>query len=315
MNINNKDLGELSIYRTEDGSISLHSSSYQERFHCASGALKEAQEKFLLPAHIEHFTSENRINILDVCVGMGYNSGCIIQELVNNSIEFDWWGLEIDQRPIKISLNDPGFKSLWSIEVQDILTSIKNKGNWNNKLNQGQILWGDAREKISHIPLDKNFDLILHDPFSPIKCPKLWTEEFISNLAKKLSLGGILITYSTAAAIRGSMRRSGLKLASQIPIKNSKRKWSNGTIGILTSSTLSKPKYDNCWSSLTLREEEHLLTKASVPYRDPSGFSTDESILQHRLKEQKNSKLEPTSNWKTRWEETEQSQTSRFHAR
>ena len=141
MNINNKDLGELSIYRTEDGSISLHSSSYQERFHCASGALKEAQEKFLLPAHIEHFTSEKRINILDVCVGMGYNSGCIIQELVNNSIEFDWWGLEIDQRPIKISLNDPGFKSLWSIEVQDILNSIKEKGNWKNKSNHGQMLW------------------------------------------------------------------------------------------------------------------------------------------------------------------------------
>ena len=297
--------GNLSLYRTDDGSISLRSSIFHEGFHCTSGALKEAREKFLLPAELDRFTSEKKINLLDVCFGMGYNTACIIEKLIRNSIKFNWWGLEVDSRPIEIGLENLNYRSLWDLEVCQILSSLNDKGYWKNKTNKGKILWGDARQTLSVIPKNITFNLILLDAFSPVKCPMLWTEEFLYKLASKLAPEGRLITYCTAAAIRKSMRKSGLTLFSRMPIDNRQRRWSNGTIGILDKNEIKKIKHISEWTSLTPMEEEHLLTKASVPYRDPSGLSSKTTILGLRQKEQATSEMESTSNWKRRWEQTE----------
>ncbi|WP_320667772.1 MnmC family methyltransferase [Prochlorococcus sp. MIT 1307] len=293
--------GELSVYPTDDGSISIHSSRFREGFHCSSGALKEAQKKFLKPAQLDRFSNSTCIHVLDVCMGMGYNSACIFEELIKNSIRFQWWGLEIDNRPMSIGINNPIFKSLWSQEVQEILMALKNTGYWTNNKSRGKILWGDARHKLTSIPKRFSFDLILHDAFSPNKNPMLWSEEFLFLLAQKLTPDGRLITYCSAAAIRASLRRAGLELASQVPLTNEKRKWSNGTIAVSNTKELTQKAQESIWQPLSQREEEHLLTKAAVPYRDPTGTNSDSEILLRREEEQKNSDLEVTSNWKQRW--------------
>ena len=307
MNIEEITRGDLSLYRTKDGSVSLHSSCFNESFHCTGGALKEAREKFLLPAQLDRFSPDKKISVLDVCFGMGYNTACIIESLIKNSIEFDWWGLEVDKRPLKIGLNNLDFQSLWDIDVYRILYSLQKKGCWKNKSSEGRILWGDAREKLLEIPASRTFDLILLDAFSPVKCPVLWTQEFLCNLTSKLGTEGRLITYCTAAAIRKSMRTSGLMLVSRSPKDNHRRSWSDGTIGVRNNNELTNIKNLSNWNSLSLMEEEHLSTKAAVPYRDPTGLSTKIMILDRRQKEQRNSKMEATRNWRRRWGQTEQS--------
>ena len=81
-----KHYSKLSVFTTDDGSISIHSSYFNEGFHSASGALRESHQKFLQPAQIERFKGNFDPHILDVCVGMGYNSACIIEELISNEI-------------------------------------------------------------------------------------------------------------------------------------------------------------------------------------------------------------------------------------
>ena len=49
-------------------------------------------------------------------------------------------------------------------------------------------------------------------------------------------------------------------------------------------------------------EEEHLLTKASIPYRDPHLNSKKEDIIKERLKEQNLSNLKETKKWRENWE-------------
>jgi len=44
-----------------------------------------------------------------------------------------------------------------------------------------------------------------------------------------------------------------------------------------------------------------LLTRAAVPYRDPSLGDRAEVIVQRRILEQQTSTLEPTALWKKRW--------------
>ena len=48
-------------------------------------------------------------------------------------------------------------------------------------------------------------------------------------------------------------------------------------------------------------EEEHLLTKAGIPYRDPSLNSKKRDIIQRRLKEQLLSNLIKTKIWRDKW--------------
>ena len=48
-------------------------------------------------------------------------------------------------------------------------------------------------------------------------------------------------------------------------------------------------------------EKEHLKTKASIPYRDPTGEMLSKEILEIRKKEQKFSKLLDTNLWRKKW--------------
>ncbi len=162
-------------------------------------------------------------------------------------------------------------------------------------------MWGDARKQLSLIPNALNFDLILHDPFSPQKCPQLWSEEFLKSLTSRLSPNGRFITYSSSAAMRGSLRRAGLRIYSTIPIDNKSKKWSIGTIAILPGiNSIEIEKFSN-WRPLNQMEEEHLLTNASIPFRDPSSNGTSQEILNRRSEEQRKSNLPSTSSWRKRW--------------
>ena len=49
-------------------------------------------------------------------------------------------------------------------------------------------------------------------------------------------------------------------------------------------------------------EIEHLNTKASIPYRDPTGESLSREILEFRKLEQLSSNLLNTNLWRKKWE-------------
>ena len=48
-------------------------------------------------------------------------------------------------------------------------------------------------------------------------------------------------------------------------------------------------------------EEEHLLTKASIPYRDQDLNSSKDDIIRRRLDEQLFSNLLCTNKWREKW--------------
>ena len=55
------------------------------------------------------------------------------------------------------------------------------------------------------------------------------------------------------------------------------------------------------FEKLSVMEEEHLLTKASIPYRDQNLNSSKDDIIKQRLKEQLLSNLVPTKKWREKW--------------
>ena len=41
--------------------------------------LENQLDKYLLPAQLEQFSNTEKIVVLDVCMGLGYNTGCILE--------------------------------------------------------------------------------------------------------------------------------------------------------------------------------------------------------------------------------------------
>ena len=167
-------------------------------------------------------------------------------------------------------------------------------------------MWGDAREKIKIIPDVDKFDLIYLDGFSPQKCPQLWTIEFLSKVIQKLNPQGYLITYSSSAAVRKTIRNLGLDIFTIKRNINSRKLWSQGTIAIAKFDK-NKLKSNLNFEKLSVMEEEHLLTKASIPYRDKDLNSSKDDIISKRLNEQLSSNLLSTKKWREKWGMTKSS--------
>jgi tRNA U34 5-methylaminomethyl-2-thiouridine-forming methyltransferase MnmC len=164
-----------------------------------------------------------------------------------------------------------------------IFKALSKNSKYKDQSFECDILWGDAREKIKNIPANIKFDLIYLDGFSPQKCPQVWSVEFLAKVTQKLNPQGYLITYSCSAAIRRTLKDFGLKIFNIKPNLVSKNLWSNGTIAvkIIDEKVLQNNLY---FKKLSSMEEEHLLTKASIPYRDPTLSSNPKDIIQKRVK-------------------------------
>ena len=292
-------MSELIEVLTKDGSYSLRSVFFQENFHSLSGALEETKLKFTAPSNLQRFKGES-LNVLDICFGLGYNSASLLNELIKQKSYLNLYALEIDKKPLEYSLGNESFLKLWAPKVKKIFESLYRKDYFEDQFFKCNFLWGDAREKINIIPSSIKFDLIYLDGFSPQKCPQVWTIEFLSKVTEKLNPQGYLITYSSAAAVRKSFRNLGLEIFTIKPSHNGSNLWSQGTVAVAKFDR-NKFKTNLNFEKLSVMEEEHLLTKASIPYKDPDLNSSKDDIIKRRLDEQLLSKLVSTKKWREKW--------------
>ena len=292
-------MSELKEVLTKDGSITLRSHIFQENFHSLEGALKETEIKFINPSDLKRFNDKS-LNVLDICFGLGYNSASLFNNLIRQNSFINWYALEIDKKPLKYSLGNKSFQKLWHPKVLKIFKELSKNSKYKDQSFVCDILWGDAREKIKNIPANIKFDLIYLDGFSPQKCPQVWSVEFLAKVTQKLNPQGYLITYSCSAAIRRTLKDFGLNIFNIKPNLISKNLWSNGTIAvkIIDKKAIQNNLY---FKNLSSMEEEHLLTKASIPYRDPTLSLNKKDIIQKRVQEQFLSNLETSKKWRDKW--------------
>ena len=287
---------------TKDGSYSLRSIFFQENFHSFRGALTETEIKFINPSELQKFKNKS-LNVLDICFGLGYNSGSLFHKLIKQNSTLNWYGLEIDKKPLEYALRNKSFQELWGPKILKIFKLLYQKNSFEDEFFKCNLIWGEARKEIDNIPTTIKFDLIYLDGFSPQKCPQVWTFEFLSKVAQKLNPQGSLITYSSSAAVRKTLRNLGLEIFSIKPNLKSGNLWSQGTVAIAKFDK-NKFQINRYIDKLSPMEEEHLLTKASIPYHDPYLKSNTKEIIQKRLKEQFLSNLCSSKEWRDRWEMT-----------
>ena len=295
--------GRLEPRRTADGSLTLWSEQFGECFHSGAGAHAEAGQKFVAPAELERFAPGQRLRVLELCVGLGYNTAALLEAAEARGLQLEWLGLELDPRPLQLALGDAGFRALWQAETLPILEQLHAQGTWrSSRGSSGGWRLGDARQQLPALPAPwiGQCDLVLHDAFSPGHCPELWSLEMLTALARLLRPQGRLLTYCSAAAVRHGLELAGLQLAS---IRGhatgaAASGWSLGTAA--SPSPLHSPS--PVLRPLTAMEREHLLTRAAEPYRDPSGAASAAAIRSERARRQQEHPGESSSAWRRRWQ-------------
>ena len=292
-------MSELIEVLTKDGSYSLKSVFFQENFHSLLGALEETKSKFTATSNLQRYKGKS-LNVLDICFGLGYNSASLLDELIKQKSHLNLYALEIDKKPLEYSLRNESFFKLWAPKIRTIFESLYRKDYFEDRFFKCSVLWGDAREKINFIPSSIKFDLIYLDGFSPQKCPQVWTIEFLSKVIENLNSQGYLITYSSSAAVRKTLRNLGLEIFTIKPSFKNRTFWSHGTVSISTfDKNKLQPNFN--FEKLSLMEEEHLLTRASIPYRDQDLNASKDDIIKRRLDEQLFSNLLSTNKWREKW--------------
>lgn len=75
---------EFHPYFTNDGSVGLYSTDFNDIYHSATGALTEAYEKFIYPVDFNNLLQKEKIKVLDICYGIGYNSKSFLNFIFEN---------------------------------------------------------------------------------------------------------------------------------------------------------------------------------------------------------------------------------------
>lgn len=279
------------VKSTADGSLTFYSHEFSETFHTKYGAKKEAEITYVQGTRLpEKIKEKSTIKILDICYGLGFNTAAALDFILSNSsdCQVEIIGLELDER-VPLQAIQQNLLNYWQEDIQHLLTElVNNQKVINNKVNLSLIIQ-DARISLPQIVQQKfKADAIFLDPFSPPKCPQLWTVEFLNLVAQCLDENGIIATYSCSGAVRTALKMAELQIGANFCVGRR----SPGTVANYGKQVLPP---------LSQMEIEHLQTRASVPFRDPNLTDTAEQIKQRREKEQSLSTLESTSQWKKRW--------------
>lgn len=283
-------LQSLAPQITADGSFTFFSPEFGEAFHSYHGARMEAELKFVKPTQLKQKAGQKRsLKLLDVCYGLGYNTAAALAAIweVNPKCQVEVVGLELNPGVPQAAIAHQ-LLNHWSQPIPEILHSLANSYQVQTNCFQAKLLIGDARKSVQLLQQESfQADAIFLDPFSPPTCPQLWTVEFLKRVARCLALDGKVATYSCAAAVRTALIAAGLKIGSTPPF------------GRRTPGTVAS------WEALdgtplSQQEQEHLLTRASIPYRDPHLSDLSDLIRQRRVNEQNASCLESTSRWRKR---------------
>lgn len=187
-----------------DGSITYYHPEVDECYHSPVGATLEAKEKYVGGIHWESFNNKEKITILDICFGMGYNTAAAIdfikEKYPDKHIEVI--ALENDMNIVR-----KGLVELNDFTCAPLLVKLLDNTMVQEENISVTLIIKDARKSIKSI--QQVIDVVFFDPFSPKKAPHMWEVNFMKDIFNVCALGAQLITYSCARKIRENFAQAG----------------------------------------------------------------------------------------------------------
>lgn len=195
---------------TRDGSHTLYSEQFKATYHSVNGAMEESLYVFIKNG-LHRYLSEhntNNLNILEMGFGSGLNTILTYIETQKLNLEINYHTVEA----FPINLNDAtqlNYSDKFS--ETDLITFKKlHECSWNHshELNAAFTLT-KHNCTLQDFNINKQFDIIYFDAFSPIQQPELWTEEVFTKMHNLLKSGGVLVTYCAQGQMKRNLKASG----------------------------------------------------------------------------------------------------------
>jgi len=199
-----------SMVLSDDGSYTAYSKEYDEHYHSTKdGALNESLFKHVYPA-FKIKESQDEINILDICFGLGFNTLATLYYCKKNfpNLKLNIFSPELDASLVK-SLKSFNYPKEFD-EFKHIILELCKNGVYKDDLLYIEVFFTDAREYIKKFK--NKFDIVYQDAFSPSTNPILWTFEYFKDIKNAIKKDGVLTTYSTALATRLALYENNFKV-------------------------------------------------------------------------------------------------------
>lgn len=268
--------------RTEDGSYTLTSgqrdSENPETLHSMYGAITESYEKFIKPSNLYELSkTKESIRVLDICSGIGYNIVSLLNYLkdVDVTIEIDMVESSVEtlattlfvpdvsnahtyiKKEVESYLIEQGY-----LQFNKVLGTVPN----NIKIN---INVCDARDFVKS-QSNGGYDAVFLDPYSPSKCPELYSVDFFSKIKGLLNSHALILTYTAASPVRNAFIHAGYHIGEGPCFHRS-----GGTIAALSEEYIT--------TKLSFGDEKMIaLSDVGVPYIDPDLTDDFDVIINRR---------------------------------
>lgn len=267
-----------------DGSLTCLDPETGELFHNRAGAYTEAMLNYVEPASPRQILARyGKISVLDVCFGLGYNTYALVDHLgdmIGPGRPLSVLALEADPTLLQLS------GRILADERLGRACRLLDQGRW-QELDGSPCLCPGTGASIRLVPGDLRatlpalagpFDLIFHDPFSPAKCPELWTADIFQIYMRLLDpVVGRLVTYSSAAAVRGALRDLGFQILRTRAVGGK----TGGTLALVPGADVDR----RVSFPLSMEERRRLNSPSGTPYRDRSLSAGRAEILRERAGE------------------------------
>ena len=195
---------------TADGSHTLFSEIHGAYYHSMNGALTESQHIFINSGFKHLSGALNQISILEIGLGTGLNAALTASESLISGVETLYTALEL--YPItEQQIKDLNYSQILNPEVAECWSRIM-LAEWNSsiEINQTFRICKVNEDFTKWIPVE-NFSLIYFDAFAPDQ-PEMWSVEMFQKLYSSLSIGGILVTYSSKGIVKQALRAAGFRV-------------------------------------------------------------------------------------------------------
>lgn len=224
---------DIEIIKTEDGSHTLFSKTFNEIYHSRRGAIEESHHVFI-DAGLKHvMDTKTELHILEVGFGTGLNALITALETQNSPCKIHYYGVEPFPVPVDI-IEQLNYQQLIDHDNANALYQSLHQCSWNTwqKITDNFQLY-KAEATIESLfaqdtPQDlPTFDLVYFDAFAPSKHPEIWSVDVLKGIRQHLALDAVLVTYCAKGQFKRDLKAAGFALES-LPGPHFKREMTRG---------------------------------------------------------------------------------------
>ncbi len=196
------------IIKTEDGSVTLKNSLFDETYHSIHGANSESMHVFVDSGL--KYLSKNNVNIFEVGFGSGLNALLTLNYANEHRTNIEYWTIE--KFPVSEEIILEYSRNIANQTQKELFLQI-HKADWNKKI---QILENFFITKINADLLDyqivTDVDLCYFDAFSYDSQPEMWSADIFGKIYEAMNNSGVLVTYSAKGVVKQNLRQVGFQV-------------------------------------------------------------------------------------------------------